>query len=192
MWDPWHDEWRPTQMDDPPVAQVPAMSSDEEGSIPPPTPWSGLTHSFADHLTVRQAALNLFGPGVTEPGVLRVRNGACETLHPSTLLTNLRRPRILYFETGDLAQYNHISQTIQASFHDEPLSTADEFRLQCVSVRIYGSYVPVFRLIDQYERLNQQLWARIAALEDTINELQGQIAALTARLSNTAPLLEEY
>ena len=191
MWDPGHDDWRPSQLDDPPLARIPDMSSGEE-SIPPPTPWSGLTHSMCASLTVRQAAENLFGSSVLEPGVLRVLNGAGETLHPTTLITNIQRPRILYFQTGDLGQYTHISQTIQAAFHDEPLSAADESHLHVVSVRIYGTYVPVFRLIDQYQGWNQQLWVRIAELEETITQLRTQIAALTARINATDPILEEY
>ena len=85
-----------------------------------------------------------------------------------------------------------MSATIQASFHDEPLSAADEFRLQQVSARLYATYVPVFRLIDQYQALNQRLWARIAELEETIETLQTQLAALTARMNSTEPILEEY
>ena len=99
---------------------------------------------------------------------------------------------MLYFETGDLGQYNHISQIIQDASHDANLSRAEEIRLQLVTVRVFSSYVPVFRLIDQYQRLNQQLWNRIVDLEQTITQLRAQLDALHARVNATEPILEEY
>ena len=191
MWDPWHDDWRPSQLDDPPVAQVAAVSSDED-STPPPTPWSGLTRHFCATLSVRQVAEALFGQSVLAPGVIRIINGAGEVLHPTTLLSNMQLPRMLYFETGDLGQYNHISQIIQDASHDANLSRAEEIRLQLVTVRVFSSYVPVFRLIDQYQRLNQQLWNRIVDLEQTITQLRAQLDALHVRVNATEPILEEY
>ena len=72
-WDPWHDPWRPSQLDDPPLAQkAPPADSSDEDSIPPPSYFTGLSRQLDMTMTVNQLAESLFGAAILEPGVLRV------------------------------------------------------------------------------------------------------------------------
>lgn len=202
MWDPWADAWRPTQMDDPPLARIPVAdgSSDEE-SVPPPSAHTGLSRQLAFSMTIGQLGETLFGSSILQPGVVRILNGAGETLHHTTQMASLQIPRMLYYQTGDLETFNHISGVIDASVHDDVLTRDSEARLRLVSVRIFGTYVPPFRPLDLYSRMQY----RISALETAVAQLQNQVAALSLARSppdttgNTTeisipeePVLEEY
>ena len=108
QWDPWADPWRPSQLNDPPLAVVPPDDSSDEDNIPPPNHVTGLNKQLAMTMTVHQLAESLFGADSLEPGFLRALNHAGETVHGTTQIGHLMVPRMLYFQTGSDVQFRHI------------------------------------------------------------------------------------
>ena len=192
-WGPWNHAWRPTQMADPPmaVAQEPEVSDDED--LPPPSFFTGLSKQVDVNMTVGQLAQFLFGDDITDPCSLRILNNSGERLHYSTQAGFLTVPRMIYFQTGSLTKFEFLRDTIANSTHDLVLTRETEARLHVVSCRVFATYVPVWRALDQNARLlsmqstindnlEQRLMAqqqRIADLEATVARLQQQIIALT-------------
>ena len=107
-------------------------SSDEE-SVPPPSAHTGLSRQLAFSMTIGQLGESLFGSNILQPGVVRILNGAGETLHHATQMASLQIPRMLYYQTGDLETFNHISSVLDASAHDDVLTRDSEARLRLVS-----------------------------------------------------------
>ena len=158
MWDPWSDPWTNTMLADPPLAAMqPEQSSDEE-EVPPPSAHTGLSKQVAITMTAQQLAESLFSPGIVEPGLLRILNNAGEVLHKATPLQQLSIPRMVYCQTGSWSHVQHMQNVLEDSTHDDVLTRADEARLQLVSVRIFSSYVPVFRALEQTQRI---IWVRV-------------------------------
>ena len=212
MWDPWSDPWSETMLADPPLAAMPhEQSSDEDDEGPPPSAHTGLSKQVAVSMTAQQLAESLFSPGIVEPGLLRILNNSGETMHKTVQLGQLSIPRMVYFQTGSWSHFQHMQHVLEESAHDHVLSRAEEARIQLVSVRIFSSYVPVFRALEQTHRIismqsvvNDNLENRIKELEATVAQQQRQISELLARVPATVepeteieplvnePPLEEY
>jgi len=83
-------------------------------------------------MTIHQLAQSMFGEDITDPGLLRVLNHAGESLHGNTQVGHLQVPRMLYFQTGSLAKFELIKETIGNAQHDAVLTRAAEARLHLV------------------------------------------------------------
>ena len=195
FWDPWSDPWTDTMLADPPVAANPPEpdTSDVESDIPPPAAHTGLSRQLVGSMSVIQLAETMFSPGIVEPGLIRILNGDGNVLHRTTPIEQLSTPRMIYFQSGSWSHYNHMANVIKDHEHDEVLTRADERRLQIFSCRIFAHYVPVFRALDNAQRMlsmqtviNDNLEARIRALEELTARQQDQIAELLARVNLTA------
>ena len=188
MWDPWSDPWTDTMLSDPPLAAMPPEQSSDEDDVPPPSAHTGLSKQVVVTMTAQQLAESLFSPGIVELGLLRILNNSGETLHKATPLGQLSIPRMVYFQTGSWSHFQHMQNVIEDSTHDNVLTRADEARLQLVSCRIFCSYVPVFRALEQTQRIismqsvvNDNLENRIRELEATVAQQQRQISERLAR-----------
>ena len=98
-------------------------------------------------MTVHQSAES--GADCLAPGILRILNNSGETVHGTTQIGHLTVPRMVYFQTGSDVLFRHIKAVLAASTHDPVLSRADELQRHLVSCRIFGTYVPIFRALDQ-------------------------------------------
>ena len=188
MWDPWSDPWTDTMLPDPPLAATQPVQSSDEEDVPPPSAHTGLSRQVAHTMTVQQLAESLFSPGIAEPGLLRILNNAGEVVHKATVVGHLSPPRMVYCQTGSWSHFQHMQHILEDSSHDDVLTRADEARLQLVSLRIFSSYVPVFRALEQTQRIismqtvvNDNLENRIKDLETAVAQQQRQIAELLAR-----------
>ena len=196
---------------DPPLAANPPEDSSGDDEVPPPSAHTGLSKQLTGSMTVGQLSESWFSPGIMEPGLLRVLNCSGETLHKSTQLNQVSVPRMLYFQSCSWSHFNHMKTVLEESTHDAVLTRADEARGPLVSSRLFCSYVPAFRALEQTQRIigmqsvvNDNLENRIAVLEDTVQQLQRQIASLLAQTNTpvepeteveplpTEPALEEY
>lgn len=141
---------------------------------------------LAVSMTLGQLTETLFGVNAAHPpGALRVLNHAGEVMHPSTQLGFMHVPRMIYFQTGSLSKFDMITNRIESMQHDRVLSREAEARLQLVNCRIFGTFVSVFRSMEQTQRvqsmqstINDNLEQRIRDLEAHVAQLQQQLVAL--------------